>query len=71
MAASDVAQERQKWSDVTWRVQVILDKNPTLRTVVNKLSSIDHTYRNFQMEVLAGEGDFNCEVWGLVADVTL
>ena len=30
--------------------QVILDKNPAVRTVVNKLNSIDNTYRNFQME---------------------
>ncbi|KAM4690795.1 tRNA (guanine(37)-N(1))-methyltransferase [Rhinophrynus dorsalis] len=35
--------------------QVILDKNPGITSVVNKTSTIDSTYRNFQMEVLAGE----------------
>ena len=29
-----------------------------IRTVVNKSSTIDNTYRNFAMELLAGEGDF-------------
>ncbi|GAA5835987.1 hypothetical protein JCM3766R1_005121 [Sporobolomyces carnicolor] len=42
--------------------QVILDKNKSLRTVVNKLDSIDNVYRNFQMEVLAGEPDFVVEM---------
>ncbi|KAM4014384.1 tRNA (guanine(37)-N(1))-methyltransferase isoform 2-T2 [Anomaloglossus baeobatrachus] len=35
--------------------QVLLDKNPGLTSVVNKTNTIDSTYRNFQMEVLAGE----------------
>lgn len=35
--------------------QVILDKNPTIKTVVNKTSEIDNTFRNFKMELLAGE----------------
>ncbi|XP_063803775.1 tRNA (guanine(37)-N1)-methyltransferase isoform X2 [Pseudophryne corroboree] len=35
--------------------QVLLDKNPGLTSVVNKTNIIDSTYRNFQMELLAGE----------------
>ncbi|GAA5844180.1 hypothetical protein JCM5353_005894 [Sporobolomyces roseus] len=42
--------------------RVILDKNKSLRTVVNKLDTIDNVYRNFQMEVLAGEPDFFVEM---------
>lgn len=34
--------------------QVILDKNPRIATVVNKLDQIDHSFRFFQMEILAG-----------------
>ncbi|OBZ90883.1 tRNA (guanine(37)-N1)-methyltransferase [Choanephora cucurbitarum] len=35
--------------------QVILDKNKKIKSVVNKTNTIDNTYRNFQMEVLAGD----------------
>lgn len=38
--------------------QVLLDKIKTCRTVVNKSNIIDNTYRNFRMEVIAGEEDF-------------
>ncbi|KAK7103350.1 tRNA (guanine(37)-N1)-methyltransferase-like [Littorina saxatilis] len=38
--------------------EVILDKNPSVKTVVNKLNTIDNTFRNFQMELLAGEDNF-------------
>ena len=37
--------------------QVILDKNAIIRTVVNKLDSIDTKFRTFSMELLAGEND--------------
>jgi len=38
--------------------EVILDKNSMVTTVVNKLNTIDNTFRNFQMELLAGEDNF-------------
>lgn len=37
--------------------QVLLDKVPGCKSVVNKTNSIDNTYRNFLMEILAGEDD--------------
>lgn len=41
--------------------QVILDKNPNIKTVVNKLDSIDTVYRTFAMEILAGENNLVVE----------
>ncbi len=41
---------------------VLLEKIPNIKTVVNKLSEIDNTYRNFQFEVLAGIKDTLVEV---------
>lgn len=38
--------------------QVLLDKVNNCRTVINKSSIIDNTYRNFNIEVIAGEEDF-------------
>jgi len=35
--------------------QVILDKNPSIKTVVNKVGTITSEYRVFDMELLAGE----------------
>lgn len=41
--------------------QVILDKNPSVKTVVDKLESIDTTFRTFKMKVIAGEDNFLVE----------
>jgi len=37
---------------------VILDKLSVVKTVVNKTQTIDNTFRNFEMEVIAGETNF-------------
>ena len=42
--------------------QVILEKNAHIRTVVNKVGTIDSTFRFFQMEVISGENDMVVEV---------
>lgn len=42
--------------------QVIMDKNPGVTCVVNKTNVIDSTYRNFKMEVLAGEENMVAKV---------
>ncbi|XP_054827616.1 tRNA (guanine(37)-N1)-methyltransferase [Eublepharis macularius] len=43
--------------------QVVIDKNPGLTCAVNKTNIIEGAYRNFQMEVLAGEeGDMITKV---------
>ena len=38
--------------------QVIMDKTPTIRTVVNKIGNIENEFRTFPMEILAGEENF-------------
>lgn len=35
--------------------QIILDKLPNVKTVVNKLHEIDTVYRNFELEIVAGD----------------
>ncbi|PQE24150.1 putative MET-10 protein [Rutstroemia sp. NJR-2017a BVV2] len=44
--------------------EVLLDKNPTIRTIINKVSDVGtHSeYRTFSYEVLAGEDDMNVEI---------
>jgi len=41
--------------------QILLDKNPQIRTVVNKLDTIDNQFRFFKMELLAGDPDYVVE----------
>ncbi|KIM88837.1 hypothetical protein PILCRDRAFT_813821 [Piloderma croceum F 1598] len=41
--------------------QVILDKNKTIKTVVNKLNTINTEFRFFKMELIAGEQDYVVE----------
>lgn len=41
---------------------LIIEKNPNIKTVVNKLSSIESKFREFKMEVLAGKEDFMVKV---------
>jgi tRNA (guanine37-N1)-methyltransferase len=41
--------------------QVLLDKIKIVKTVVNKVNSIDNTYRNFSLEILAGEHNTNVQ----------
>lgn len=45
-------------SCVLFTGEVLLDKVNSVKTVVNKLDTIDSTFRNFQMELLAGEDNY-------------
>lgn len=42
--------------------QVLLDNVPNCKSVVNKLNSIDNVYRNFLLELLAGEENYQALV---------
>lgn len=42
--------------------EVLRDKVKGCRTVVNKIQNIDNTYRNFSMELLCGEPEYEVEV---------
>lgn len=43
---------------------VLMDKNPTIRTVINKVDDVgtENEYRTFAYELLAGDQDLNVEV---------
>lgn len=42
--------------------EVFRDKISGIRCVINKIQTIDNTYRNFQLELLSGEEDYCVEV---------
>lgn len=42
--------------------EILREKTVGVRTIVNKSQGIDNTYRNFQLELLAGEADYKVEV---------
>lgn len=42
--------------------EVFRDKTKGIRCVINKIQTIDNTYRNFQLELLSGEEDYQVEV---------
>lgn len=44
--------------------EVLLDKNPSVKTVINKIDDVGTTseYRTFSYEVLAGPDDMNVEI---------
>lgn len=42
--------------------QIFLDKTPNCRTVINKAQNIDNTFRNFQIDLLKGDDDFQVQV---------
>ena len=46
--------------------QVMIDKNPGITSAVNKINTIDNTYRNFEMEVLSGEENMMTKVWNIL-----
>ena len=41
--------------------QLVLDKNNSLTTVVNKVGKIENVFRTYEMEVIAGEENYNVE----------
>lgn len=42
--------------------EVLMDKIANTRAVVNKVQTIENTYRNFQLELLCGQPDYKVEV---------
>ena len=43
-------------------MQVILDKNPSIKTVVNKVGNIENAYRVLPLEVVAGKGTLEATI---------
>lgn len=42
--------------------EVLMDKVPNVRAVVNKSQTIENTFRNFELELLCGKPDYEVEV---------
>jgi tRNA (guanine37-N1)-methyltransferase len=42
--------------------QILIDKNPAIKTVVNKEGMIESTFREFKMELIAGIDDLNVDL---------
>lgn len=42
--------------------EVLMDKQPNCRAVINKCDTIDNTFRNFKLELLCGEADYKVKV---------
>ncbi|KAI8883999.1 hypothetical protein K501DRAFT_323216 [Backusella circina FSU 941] len=60
IAHMNLREEYYPWKNLIG--QVVLDKNKAVETVVNKLNSIDTTFRFFKMEILAGKDDMIAQV---------
>ncbi|CAG8482574.1 5097_t:CDS:10 [Ambispora leptoticha] len=60
IAHMNLRDEFLPWKEIIG--QVILDKNPKIKTVVNKTDIIDTTFRFFNMEILAGINNMIAEV---------
>ena len=41
--------------------QLVLDKNPSILTVINKVGKIENVYRTYKMEIIAGEENYEVE----------
>lgn len=50
--------------------QVILDKNPSIKTVVNKIGNIETEFRTFPLELIAGEENYIASVKESNANLT-
>jgi tRNA (guanine37-N1)-methyltransferase len=60
IAHINIKDELLAWKFVIGKV--LLDKNPALRTVVNKSGVIETTFRTFPMEIVAGDDDTKVEL---------